>query len=69
MKRMSLHSASLKSAGYSGHSHVLELEFQDGHVYQYLEVPRSVFDHLLKAISKGIYFLEPIKGRLFRKIS
>jgi hypothetical protein len=35
---------------------ILEVEFCRGTVYRYLNVPRSVFDALLRADSVGRYF-------------
>jgi hypothetical protein len=41
----------------------LELEYRNGSVYQYFAVPKSVFDSLLAAESKGIFVGDRIRGR------
>jgi hypothetical protein len=54
-------SRTFRSIGYDPSASVLELEFQSGSVYQYLNVPRSVFEELLAAPSKGAYFNQDIR--------
>jgi hypothetical protein len=45
----------LKSVGFA--DGVLEVEFvKGGSVYQYQKVPKSIYESLLKADSKGKYF-------------
>ena len=51
----------MRSMGYEGKSKVLEIEFQSGTVYQYLDVPESVYEELEKANSKGRYFNRAIR--------
>jgi hypothetical protein len=69
MKRKSLDSSCLTSAGYDPQGHVLEIEFNPDRVYQYLDVPAGVFQGLLDADSHGTYFNEEIKHRYpFRMI-
>ena len=41
---------------------VMEIEFQNGRVYQYFDVPEAVFTGLRTAGSAGTYFNENIKG-------
>ena len=38
------------------------MEFQGGRVYQYFDVPESVFQEFLSASSKGKFFHANIKG-------
>jgi hypothetical protein len=40
----------------------LEIEFLDGGVYEYYEVPPAEFDGLLAAESHGSYFHKHIRG-------
>ncbi len=40
---------------------MLEIEFHSGSVYQYLNVPRTVFEELLTQDSLGTYFNENIR--------
>ena len=51
----------MRSFGYNGAKEVLEVEFQSGAIYQYLEVPPTIHDQLLKAESKGRYFNSEIR--------
>ena len=40
---------------------MLEIEFDSGAVYQYLEVPVRIYEQLLRAESKGRYFNSEIR--------
>ena len=51
----------MRSMGYEARSRILEIEFQSGAVYQYLEVPRKVHEELIGAESKGQYFNSEIR--------
>ena len=62
MRREAVTSSNIDSAGYDPSSSTLEIEFKDGRVYQYFDVPRSVFDGLLRAASVGQYFHREIRG-------
>jgi hypothetical protein len=42
--------------GYQRRSRILEIEFQSGVVYQYIDVPVRVYEEFCKAESKGNYF-------------
>ncbi|TXH39253.1 MAG: KTSC domain-containing protein [Rhodospirillaceae bacterium] len=46
-------SKSVKSGGYDARSRTLRLRFAGGHLYDYRNVPRKVFNELLRASSKG----------------
>ena len=46
----------MKSVGYESKSKILEIDFQSGAVYQYLDVPKKVHEGLRRAESKGQYF-------------
>ncbi|MFT4037565.1 MAG: KTSC domain-containing protein [Thermomicrobiales bacterium] len=61
MKRQHVDSSMLRSAGYDAKSETLELEFTNGRVYQYAEVPPEVFADLMAADSKGRYVLASIE--------
>jgi hypothetical protein len=41
----------------------LEVEFQDGAVYQYFDVPAHVHEAFLNAASIGAFLAREIKGR------
>lgn len=61
MKRERLDSSSLASVGYDPAAHVLEVEFRNGGVYQYLEVDDDEFEEFQAAPSKGRYLNSEIK--------
>ena len=46
----------MASVGYDPARKTLEIEFQTGDIYEYLDVPRDVFRALLDAGSKGRFF-------------
>jgi hypothetical protein len=54
-------SSSLSSIGYNERARTLEVEFRNGHIYQYVDVPRALYDGLRAAGSKGRYFNEHIR--------
>ena len=51
----------MRSVGYELRSQILEIEFQSGAVYEYLDVPRKVHEELMSAESKGQYFNSEIR--------
>lgn len=55
-------STNLSRVRYDDNKNTLEIEFQGGRVYQYFDVPKQIFEGLLKAESKGKFFHEQIKG-------
>lgn len=46
-------SSNIASMGYDAGSETLEVEFNNGSIYQYFNVPMHLFDQLLAAGSKG----------------
>ena len=56
MSRARLVSTMMASAGYDPTSHVLEIEFATGAVYQYVDVPLKVYLAMLDAPSLGQFF-------------
>ena len=66
MLRSVVSSSSLTSVGYDGGAsppRFLEIEFRHGGAYRYQEVPRAVFEELMRSPSKGRYFNERIRDR------
>lgn len=63
MNRQSVASSHLRSVGYDAASQTLEIEFNDGGIYQYYGVPQGICQGLLGAASKGSYLAAHIKGR------
>lgn len=60
MKRQSVDSSNLASVGYDAAKEILEIEFNHGGVYQYFDVPESVYNELMDADSHGRYFISNI---------
>jgi hypothetical protein len=64
MKRVRVKSSALQSVGYDPEKKILELEFRDnGAVWQYSRLPRSVYNKFIHAKSLGNYFVMKIKGK------
>ena len=53
--------------GYSKRRHLLEIEFANGAIYRYLDVPPSVYRDLISADSKARYYDSNIK-RNYRSV-
>jgi len=51
----------MRSVGYEAKSRILEVEFDSGAVYQYLDVPLRAYEELRAAESKGRYFNKEIR--------
>jgi lysyl-tRNA synthetase class 2 len=54
-------SSSLSSLGYDARKHLLEVEFRNGGVYRYLDVPETEFEALRHAGSVGRHLNQEIK--------
>ncbi len=63
MNRTPVRSSDIRSVGYDPASRTLEVEFNSGGVYQYSDVPETVYQDFMRATSKGSYFHHHIKGR------
>ena len=61
MRRRVVESASVHSVGYSMSSRTLEVEFVNGSVYQYFDVPQPTYAGLLAAPSIGNFVNTRIK--------
>lgn len=61
MKRQSVSSSNLASIGYDAENEILEVEFNHGGIYQYFDVPESVYIELMNASSHGQYFDRNVK--------
>ena len=62
MERETVSSSNITSIGYDQDSETLEIEFHNGGVYQYFDVPKGVYDGLIAADSHGSYLASSIKG-------
>ena len=69
MERQRVRSSNIRAVGYDSDSMALEIEFQDGGIYQYFNVPAHVHEGLVRASSKGSHFHDHIKEHYrFRKV-
>lgn len=68
MYRCPVSSSNIVSVGYDDAGAVLEVEFRQGRVYQYLDVQRGLFDGLMSAGSLGGFLNDNVKPfhRYFR---
>jgi hypothetical protein len=62
MNRQPVTSSNIASIGYDADSQTLEIEFLNGGVYQYFDVPQHVHQELMNASSHGQYLAQNIKG-------
>jgi len=63
MKIIAAASTSLRTVGYDAERQLLQIEFHNRSVYQYFEVPATVYEELMQAPSKGAYFNQSIRQR------
>ena len=61
MRRETVSSRAMKTVGYR--KGTLEIEFLDGDVYRYFDVPPLLFLQFLRAESMGAFFNERIRDR------
>lgn len=67
--RTAVESSVLSSVGYSTDA-TLELEFRSGAIYRYFAVPPAVFEDLIAAKSKGVYFNRHVRDRFrYRRLA
>lgn len=59
--RVYLESSALTAVAFSPESSILQVEFRNGLIYEYLDVSRTIYEQLLTAASKGAFF-----GRFIR---
>ena len=62
MQRTTVASTNVASIGYDSQTQTLEIEFNNGNVYQYFDVPQALYDALMGADSKGSFLNAQIKG-------
>ena len=66
IQRAPVSSSALRSVGYDTDLAILEIEFENGAVYQYFDVPAQVHRGLMNADSHGRYFHSKIRNAGFR---
>lgn len=69
MDRVSVTSSNVASVGYDADTMTLEIEFNNGAIYQYFDVAEHLYNELISAGSIGGYLASNIKGRFrFSKV-
>lgn len=62
MNRTPVTSSNVVAVGYDADTLTLEVEFKDGAVYQYFDVPETVYRELLSASSIGQFMHANIRN-------
>ncbi len=62
LQRNQVASSNVAAVGYDEPTSTLEVEFVNGSVYNYFDVPRNEYDQLVSASSVGTYLAANIKG-------
>ena len=60
---MVVDSSSLRSVGYDAATLTLEVEFRNGSVYRYLDVPTGLWTSFRRAPSMGKFFQEHVRDQ------
>ena len=63
MERESVQSSMIRSMGYDSNTSTLELEFNNGVIWQYPDVPESIYYDMRNSDSIGKYFNANIRGQ------
>ena len=66
IERTPVRSSALRSVGYDEDSQTLEIEFTNGAVYRYFNVPPEVYRGLMAAESHGRYFHQQVRDKSYR---
>ncbi|MCX6582962.1 MAG: KTSC domain-containing protein [Candidatus Aminicenantes bacterium] len=62
MTRIPVQSSNVEGVGYDSKSQTLEVEFKNGNIYQYFDVPDAVYHEMVNAGSAGKFLINNIKG-------
>jgi hypothetical protein len=60
--RQPVQSSAIAKVGYSKRRHALEIEFMNGAVYRYLDVPVTVYHDLMSSESKARFYDSNVRG-------
>jgi hypothetical protein len=61
MPRETVMSSAIEAVEYEPVGQQLEIELTNGHVYRYLDVPRSTYEAFMAAESKGRFYNDHIR--------
>jgi KTSC domain len=62
MDRVGVNSSTIQSVGYDAATNTLEIEFTNGNIYQYFDVPQGIYEGLVGAGSVGSFFSQNVRG-------
>ncbi|EME1463688.1 MULTISPECIES: KTSC domain-containing protein [Serratia] len=62
MDRQPVVSSNIRSVGYDVNDSILEIEFNNGAIYQYFDIPENIYFDLISSDSIGGYLARHIKG-------
>jgi len=62
MNRIPVSSSNVAAVGYDSETQTLEIEFNNGGVYQYFDVSQNIYEALISAESVGKFLNGHIKG-------
>jgi len=62
MKMTQVSSSNIESLGYNPDDRKLHVQFLNGNLYEYAEVPKELFELMMASTSKGSFFHKEIKG-------
>lgn len=62
MKWHDVASSSLSRVAYEPNSMVMSVEFHNGTVYEYFDIPQTLFEQLVAAGSAGQFLVQNVKG-------
>jgi len=62
MNRIPVSSSNVATVGYDSETQTLEIEFNNGGVYQYFDVSQDIYEALISADSVGKFLNANIKG-------
>jgi len=61
MERTPVQSSNISSIGYDSNSEILEVEFNNGSIYEYYGVPENIYSELMSSGSHGTYLAANVK--------
>jgi hypothetical protein len=62
MERENVHSSMIESIGYTAENLTMEIEFKNEQIWQYYDVPESVYNEMKSSGKFGTFFNENIRG-------
>lgn len=62
MQWREMSSSTIARAAYDATSLTLSVEFRNGTIYQYFDIPQNIYDEFVMSASAGRYLAQNIKG-------